>query len=72
MSAKLVSILEYLNNYSIESIPSKTVGIVNRIVTIVISFLTGLLAWVNHFLLRWDQKEDISSSRRRRKGEPGE
>ena len=68
VSNRLVLMIEYLNDYSIESIPSKTVGGVNRLVTFLTGVLISFLAWVNQFLSRWDQKSSEKTTPRKKRG----
>jgi CPA1 family monovalent cation:H+ antiporter len=54
---KLVYVIEYLNIYTLETIPSKTVSGVSQLVALLIGVLVGFLAWVNDFVFRWDQSD---------------
>jgi CPA1 family monovalent cation:H+ antiporter len=58
ISTKLISMIEYLNNYALDAIPSKTVSVVSNFVTFLTSILVGSLAWINQFVLRWDPSEE--------------
>jgi CPA1 family monovalent cation:H+ antiporter len=50
LSTRLVFLIEYLNNYLIDSISRRTVGFVNSFMTFLSSILVGFLAWVNQFV----------------------
>ncbi|MFA9496560.1 MAG: hypothetical protein ACERKS_11665, partial [Candidatus Bathyarchaeota archaeon] len=54
---KLVYVIEYLNIYTLETIPSKTVSGVSQLVALLIGVLVGFLAWVNDFVFGWDQSD---------------
>ena len=68
ISTKLVLLMEYLNSYALDAIPGKTVSVVSNFMAFISSILVGFLAWVNQFVLRWDQSEE-NKTKAGKKGE---
>jgi CPA1 family monovalent cation:H+ antiporter len=57
VTTRLVFMIDYLNKYSIDFIPTRTVGYVSMFVTSFSRLLIEFLAWVNQNMLRWDQND---------------
>lgn len=52
ISRKLVSLLSMINRYKIKRFPAKTVGRINKIVSLLINYISSFLSWVNNYLMR--------------------
>jgi CPA1 family monovalent cation:H+ antiporter len=52
LSRKLVSLLSIINRHTIDRLPVKTVGRIQKIVSLFVDYISRLLGWINHYLLR--------------------
>jgi CPA1 family monovalent cation:H+ antiporter len=57
VSSNLILLLGYLNRYTLETIPRKTVSFVSRFVAVLIGILVSILSWVNQYVLNWNPNE---------------